>query len=179
MTKQRIITLCLVLAVMALIFWFSAQPADESSEQSQWVQAIVTAVLTRLGVDCSKLNESSLFTFIIRKLGHFSEFALLGAMLALHLGYGLDWVLGQKGDRRGKPKYLRVLLLSELIGALYACSDEFHQRFVPGRGPAIRDVCIDAAGVLAGTGIMLLILWLFLRKRAKKAGEESVRRGDV
>ncbi len=29
---------------------------------------------------------------------------------------------------------------------LYACSDEFHQSFVPGRGPAFRDVLIDTSG---------------------------------
>ncbi|MFZ2371781.1 MAG: VanZ family protein, partial [Trichococcus flocculiformis] len=36
---------------------------------------------------------------------------------------------------------------------LYASSDEFHQSFIPGRGPAFTDVLIDTAGGL--TGIIL------------------------
>ncbi len=42
-----------------------------------------------------------------------------------------------------KNKY--KLLWSILLGVSYAASDEFHQSFVPGRGPSIRDVCIDSA----------------------------------
>lgn len=36
--------------------------------------------------------------------------------------------------------------LSVLISFLYAVSDEYHQSFVPGRGPAFRDVLIDTIG---------------------------------
>ncbi|QCX34380.1 VanZ family protein [Caloramator sp. E03] len=42
-----------------------------------------------------------------------------------------------------------------LICVLYAISDEFHQVFVPGRGPNIRDVFIDSTGTLVGILIYL------------------------
>ena len=60
-------------------------------------------------------------------------------------------------DIRNKYK----LLWSILIGVAYAASDEFHQSFIPGRGPSIRDVCIDSAGVLTGIFVMIFLILLF------------------
>ena len=39
-------------------------------------------------------------------------------------------------------------LLALLIAALYACSDEWHQTFVPGREGTVRDVVIDGVGIV-------------------------------
>jgi len=47
----------------------------------------------------------------------------------------------------------RSALYALLFVFLYASSDEFHQSFIPGRGPAFTDVLIDTAGGL--TGIIL------------------------
>ena len=41
---------------------------------------------------------------------------------------------------------------------LYACTDEFHQIFVPGREGAFRDVIIDTCG-----GITLILLYNLIR----------------
>ena len=43
-----------------------------------------------------------------------------------------------------------------LAAFLYACSDEFHQSFVPGRGPAFKDVMIDSTGALVGLTIIYI-----------------------
>ena len=64
----------------------------------------------------------------LRKLAHFLEYAVLGALLA-----------------RATDE-----LPAFWLGVGYAVSDEIHQAFVPGREAAILDVAIDAAGVLAG-----------------------------
>lgn len=40
-----------------------------------------------------------------------------------------------------------ILLLSFIIGCLYAISDEFHQSVVPTREGKLRDVVIDIAGM--------------------------------
>lgn len=42
-----------------------------------------------------------------------------------------------------------VLLVTLTLSVLYAISDEFHQSFVPGRGPRLYDVLFDASGALA------------------------------
>jgi len=43
------------------------------------------------------------------------------------------------------------VLLPMVVGALYAISDEAHQRFVPGRQADIFDFLVDCAGLAAGT----------------------------
>ncbi|MOA68833.1 VanZ like family protein [compost metagenome] len=44
---------------------------------------------------------------------------------------------------------------------LYAASDEWHQSFVPNRGPAVMDVAIDSMGALFGVAA----IWLGSRRR--------------
>lgn len=40
-----------------------------------------------------------------------------------------------------------MLLLSFIIGCLYAISDEYHQSFIPTREGRLRDVIVDIAGM--------------------------------
>ena len=96
---------------------------------------------------------------LVRKLGHLTEYAILGLLLwrALHQARTPlpDW---------SWPKVGGTLL----IVFLYASTDEFHQRFVPGRTPMVSDVFIDTAGAAAG----LLGRWLFhLRALRRKQAE--------
>jgi VanZ family protein len=70
---------------------------------------------------------------VLRKIAHFCEYAVLGALLLRAV------------DRQP---------LAVAAGVAYAATDELHQHFVSGRHAAFRDVAIDAAGVL--TGVLLL-----------------------
>jgi VanZ family protein len=67
-----------------------------------------------------------------RKLVHASEYALLCT---------LWW----RALRTVWPAR-RALVASWVVAAAYACSDEFHQRFVSGRHSSWVDVLIDALG---------------------------------
>jgi VanZ family protein len=49
----------------------------------------------------------------------------------------------------------QVIIITIIFVFLYACSDEIHQLFVPGREGAIRDVIIDTCG-----GITLVLIKL-------------------
>jgi VanZ family protein len=51
-----------------------------------------------------------------------------------------------------------------LISSLYGVSDEFHQRFVPGRTYEILDMVADAIGSAAAAG--LLWAWSIIRHRS-------------
>ena len=44
----------------------------------------------------------------------------------------------------------RYIFWGFMICVIYAVSDEVHQAFVPGRGPALKDVLIDSAGAFTG-----------------------------
>jgi VanZ family protein len=78
----------------------------------------------------------------VRKAGHFTEYLIL-AILFLRFSK-------QRG-LSGKSAFYAVLFVF-----LYASSDEFHQSFIPGRGPAFSDVLIDTAGGFTG---VLLYEW--------------------
>lgn len=68
---------------------------------------------------------------------HFSEYALLAGLLATAL-------------RHSGVTPRRAARLAFLLSVAYACSDELHQAFVPGRHPDVRDVLVDALGALVG-----------------------------
>ena len=132
--------------VMLLIFIHSAMPADLSSEESGWFVDVFTRIFPFL-------TSTENLTFLIRKAAHFTEYLLLG----LSLRWGIE-------------KSLPALS----VGILYAVSDEIHQHFVPGRSCEFRDICIDAAGVLAG----VLMMKLLLRRRKMNQSEPGGEPGD-
>jgi len=156
-TRRRV-TLVIVIAVMVMIFWFSAQEGEDSARLSagltQWLLSKLMPGYNDLPDDM-KLAALQRFGFWVRKAAHFTEYALLGAALTAHLHY----VIARK-----------IPLCAWGITTLYAMTDELHQMFVGGRGPAVRDVCIDSAGALTGAlvGMGIILLW-HKRKRNRLA----------
>jgi len=141
MRRKRFIRLIPAALIMLLIFLHSAMPADMSSAESGFLVDILTKVF-HLTISVETL------TFIIRKAAHFTEYLLLG----LSLRWGME------------SSFLHVWL----IGVVYAVTDEIHQLFVPGRSCEFRDICIDAAGVLAGVLLMRAIERRQIRKTRAK-----------
>ena len=151
-----VLSLLLVIAVMVMIYCFSAQTGTESGAMSgQITRWVLNLVVPGFGDFSPEKQEAirSTVSFVVRKLAHFSEYALLGVSLMLHIA-----------QIEKKIAVRLPWLWSWVVGTLYAASDEFHQGFVAGRGPSVRDVMIDSAGVLAGT---LLLLWILLSKKKK------------
>lgn len=72
-----------------------------------------------------------------RKLGHFTEYAILAALVF-------------RARRQPSRSVLQIVLSTILLCALYACLDEFHQSFVPSRTGAATDVALDSAGAVTG-----------------------------
>ena len=149
-----LLSLLLVIAVMVMIYCFSAQTGTESGAMSGKITTWVLNLAIPDFADFSpEKQEAVRYTvgFVVRKLAHFSEYALLGFSLMLHIA------------QIQKKIVVRLpWLWAWAIGTIYAASDEFHQGFVAGRGPSVRDVMIDSAGVIAGT---MLLLWILLRKK--------------
>lgn len=135
----------LAAACMAVIFWFSHQSGAASQSLSDGVLA---KILAAVGVWIPSA--------VIRKAAHAAEFALLAALLF----HALYHTCG-----RGRP------VLSWGLTVLYAATDELHQLFVPGRACRFFDVCIDAAGALAGVLFCLLVLTLWERRRLRRPKE--------
>lgn len=147
MTKSKkfsIITAwLLVFLFMCAIFSLSAQNADESSSLSNGLLQKV--------MDFTHISLSS---FAIRKLAHATEYALL-ALLFSNAFYRLC----------GNPLSSAAFSLT----SIYACTDEFHQLFVSGRGCSLFDVGIDSLGALTGTLICFLIFNLYIHNKNREA----------
>ncbi len=92
---------------------------------------------------------------VMRKSAHVTEYALFCMLLyeSLIRQPRLVW-------RR------RTAVWSVVIAGLYSLTDEFHQRFVPGRGPSLRDSGIDTLGACLGMLIVYLVYRFSTRKRA-------------
>lgn len=143
----------LVVLVLAIIWGNSCMTGESSGQFSAWVGAIINKIFSFLPM------ESGIGQFILRKIGHFSEFAALGLLLS--------WLYGMLVQR----KWL-MLGLPFVSGVVAAAIDETIQIFTPGRYSSIVDVCIDASGVLAGI-VFLHLCWLILRKLTKNEKRAS------
>jgi len=110
----------LVLVWMAVIWWLSNQPSLSSGLKQD---------------------------FLLRKLAHVSEYAILMWLVVRALGADL--------------KRARYLLPALVIAIGYAGIDEWHQTWVEGRIGSVRDVLIDSIGIL----IVLVLIWWRRKKR--------------
>ena len=61
-----------------------------------------------------------------------------------------------------------LFLLAGLFCMGFACTDEFHQSFVAGRGPSKKDVLIDSTGVFIGILAVQIFCHGFLRSKKHK-----------
>ena len=96
--------------------------------------------------------------FFLRKLSHFSEYAIL-ALLAARAFYG-------SAKERLRQKWW---LASFFLIVVYALSDELHQSFEPSRTGSIYDSFIDIAG---GAAALFVIRWWHRRPRRRGAQSE-------
>lgn len=146
---KRILFIIMLLATLYLIFCFSSQDGEQSGNLSLKVTNFIVNLFSKIkNMDTAlRMHYIEKLHPIIRKLAHFSIYCLVGFSV---MGFWCTF------DIKNKYK----LLWSILIGVTYATSDEFHQSFIPGRGPSIRDVCIDSAGVLTGIFVMIFLILL-------------------
>ena len=158
----RMIFMLLLLTTFAIIFKFSSQIAEESDDISNGVLRKIIDVFpyTKGLSEEIKIKMVEHGNPIIRKLAHFSIYALVGV-----------WIMAFMStfDIRLYKKWI----ISMLVGVLYAASDEFHQSFVPGRGPSIVDVGIDSLGVLTGILAVLIIISIYRALKSDKKIEEK------
>lgn len=129
-------------------FWFSHQPAEESTVASDGLSYLLLRAAGKIkmiditGVDLEKMCQ--LMATPVRKSAHAIEFAALDAALLFALRFR---------NMRGW-QWMKTALIMTVI---YACSDEFHQLFIPGRAGMVTDVLVDSTGAMLITvGVSLL-----------------------
>ena len=92
---------------------------------------------------------------VLRKIGHFTEYAILATLLWRAL----------RGTFTSVPRRC-IAAAALLVAAAFAISDEFHQSFVPSRTAAVHDVCID----FIGAAIAVLLCATISRAQIRSAG---------
>ncbi|MCI9435156.1 MAG: VanZ family protein [Bacilli bacterium] len=161
MKNKKIIIYILLISWMGLIFFFSHQSAIDSDKVSSGV--IDKIIHTIEIISNHKLTDNELelisnyLVFPIRKLAHFTLYFILGILF-----YNLIKSYIKNNKKR--------IIVSLLFCLLYACSDEIHQIFIPGRSGEIRDVLIDSIGSFMG----IILIYVFLKRKDNKNEEKNI-----
>ncbi len=143
---------------VAVIFSFSLRNGEDSTDQSNWVAEQMQAAI-------DFIEDNTDIEVNVRKVGHFSEFAVLGAELLLLYIFNRKYEFSRLFNVFG-------------AGLTTAVCDESIQLFVPGRSGQIKDVGIDMLGFVCGAllaaGVYYLVLFIMkrnLNKRGQKNGK--------
>ncbi|MCI6899321.1 MAG: VanZ family protein [Tenericutes bacterium] len=142
---RKVIKIILVLLWMVMIFLLSNEEAVKSSKKSDGL--IIKSVELFTGKSLSDQEKEKVLKYLVfpvRKCAHLSLYLLLGILVISLL-------------REYMVINTKLVLLSLLICFLYACSDEIHQLFVPGRSGEARDVLIDTLGACLGVSFYYLV----------------------
>jgi VanZ family protein len=121
-----------------LILWMAVIFFASTSEFSTSNTALLIQPMLRWLFPHISDERIALFHFLVRKAGHFTEYAILGLLAARAFSASSRTALRHSW-------FLAALILV----SVYALSDEYHQSFVPSRTPSIYDSFIDIAGGLA------------------------------
>lgn len=150
----RLVAFVPMIGMMCIIWGFSANTGEVSSEQSQGiVSRIIDCMEDITGVALSEEEQQIWEDRIhtpIRKLAHTTEYMIFALTVALPL---LQYIKRRK----------TICWITFLFCIIYAALDEIHQRFVPNRSGQFRDVIIDGIGI----GIGILVFSLVYRVAAK------------
>jgi len=153
---HRLILPTLLIFQMCFIFIMSSFGHNSSDAQSNLFVDFIAQNFphVRHGLENNLISLSTLI-FLVRKTAHFTEYAILGSLFFINL--------------RNTPKDLikHPLVISILFSFLYACTDELHQIFVPGRSAQFRDVLIDTLGASFGCLLIHTLLILFIKLKSK------------
>ena len=189
---HRLILPTLLIFHMCFIFIMSSFGHNSSDAQSNLFVDFIAQNFphVRHGLENNLISLSTLI-FLVRKTAHFTEYAILGSLFFLNLR---NWPKSNNPlVKISKPHTTKVvtkknpntqltkiaakktpsdpikhpLTTSILLSFLYACTDELHQIFVPGRSAQFRDVLIDTLGASFGATITYLIIKLFTKIKTR------------
>ena len=154
-TWVRALTTGLTIAMMVVIFLFSMQDAERSDRTSGFFSDAIIHVLYPNYNDLPAEEQKVIMDqvqFAVRKTAHFTEYMILGILMRLCME---SWF----------PEARANGMISFLGSALYAASDELHQRWIDGRSGQWQDVLLDSCGVLAGVLLGLVVIHLIRRRK--------------
>lgn len=149
----RILLVIVIIINCVVIFNFSAEKSEKSDKTSGRVIDTIIEINPKtrnLSLEEKEKVKEQIIT-PVRKTAHFTIYLSLGFWTYLFF---------KTFSIKDKTRSLSSLLFC----FIYACTDEFHQLFVPGRSGQLKDVCIDTCGALFGILIIYFVFKLIKRK---------------
>ena len=188
---QKILSMTLVLVWMITVFIFSSQDGNETLNTSG---AFIYAIDTRISSSNepkvekenqnieqsskSDISENNKYKYeysanvqkIVRKNAHYFLYMIGGVILSVFFCVNSRKRVNKNSSNEKEIAIIKkdkTIFYAIMVGIIYAFTDEFHQKFVPGRTSSLKDVLIDSLGVITGV-IILKILKLIYDKRKDK-----------
>ena len=162
MNALSLLFCALVVANICVIYAFSAESSEQSSDRSEGVADSIAGIIVD-GYHEMESNEQQVYIDKIhsplRKFAHFSLFACLGSLTTIFI-YSL-----------GLKKWYFTIVVPLGFGILNAIFDELHQMYSAGRVSDITDILIDFAGVAIAVAIVNLSACLIFRYAPKKQSD--------
>jgi VanZ family protein len=120
---------------------------------SLWIPPICWAFLIFGFSSRSLPSTSQIFwkDFIVKKSAHIIEYAIFSSML-------------YRAFRNSGISKINSGIFAITLAIIYASTDEFHQSFIPGREPRLRDVIFDTIGA----SLAIYLIWNLLPKAQGK-----------
>ena len=156
------IIVCLfALAINIFIIVHSCLNASESTNASNGVVEVLQNIINAIFPNAITPSNHDAFAAFIRKaVGHFGLFMVSGSLTSLAIYLALDPLK--------KFKYWMLIIMSLGFGLFMGILTEIIQLNVDGRSGEFTDVLIDFSGYLLGFLIILLILFLIIRKQKRQ-----------
>lgn len=149
--SSQIIGWTLVLLWCGFIFFMSAHTGNDLDNGSGLVATVKAWLQTALSPFFGPKSD------VVSILGHFSEYLVLGTLLAHALSHHPSLSSG-------------ILVVSALaLGSFYGATDELHQILVPGRFCDVADWITDTLGCAVG-----ILIFMGLRTLRHKRKSSSV-----
>lgn len=162
--RLRIIAILTTLIWMIVIFRFSMDTGTSSHELSDLcVQIFNKAIYSFTGKDLRisiTPEHYAMVELFFRKLAHMGIYFILSINVMVVLF-------------TFNMKMISRIFISVFFCFIYACTDEFHQMFVDGRGASFFDCLIDTTGAILGIVAALIlycILYTIMTKYQKNHG---------
>ncbi|MEP6718067.1 MAG: VanZ family protein [bacterium] len=142
------------LLLWMVLIWFASTRQFSALNTSQVLRPLILWIFPNLSE-----SRVAAIHFVIRKAGHFSEYAVMGLLAA-------------RAFSASAKEFLRQhwWLVSFTTLFAYALLDELHQSFVPERTASIYDSAIDVIG-----GITALFVFKLWRRRSTGVSERRGR----
>lgn len=135
--KKRTPFIVATILITLFIFNNSLKTADVSGSESAFFSYLLSSLMIKLNLS----EYGYLSTVLVRKAAHIFEFFVHAVMLAGCF----------------TSKYRKRIVYILFFGLFTACTDEYIQYFIDGRGSMVQDIFIDFAGTVLGMSAGSLI----------------------